>query len=97
MPEQQDLEFLRTLRSAQQHDQLQQPAEPQIDERPSPRRTSEVGEEEAIDLRGRRRSPTTNRVSEPHAIISALGQRAVVSAPVPRAGFETALEVFDGL
>jgi hypothetical protein len=34
MPEHQDLEFLRTLRSAQQHDQLNQAAESQIDERP---------------------------------------------------------------
>jgi hypothetical protein len=34
MPEHKDLELLRALRSAQQHDQLNQTAERQIDERP---------------------------------------------------------------
>jgi hypothetical protein len=34
VPEHEDLELLRPLRSAQQHDQLNQPAERQIDERP---------------------------------------------------------------
>jgi hypothetical protein len=34
MPEHQDLEFLEALRSAQQHDQLNQATKRQIDERP---------------------------------------------------------------
>jgi hypothetical protein len=34
MSQQEDLEFLRPLRFAQQHDQLNQPAERQVDERP---------------------------------------------------------------
>jgi hypothetical protein len=34
MSEQEDLEFLRALRFAQEHDQLNQTAERQIDERP---------------------------------------------------------------
>jgi hypothetical protein len=34
MPEQEDFELLRALRSAQQYDQLDQAAERQIDERP---------------------------------------------------------------
>jgi hypothetical protein len=34
MPEQEDLELLRALRSAQQYDQLDQAAERQVDKRP---------------------------------------------------------------
>jgi hypothetical protein len=34
VPEHEDLQFLRALRSAQQHDQLNQTADCQIDERP---------------------------------------------------------------
>jgi hypothetical protein len=44
MPEQQDLEFLRALRSAQQHDQLKGPAQSQIDKTTSPHTTSEMEE-----------------------------------------------------
>jgi len=47
MPEQQNFEFLRTLRSAQQHDQLKQPAEPQIDERPAHAQPPKLGKREA--------------------------------------------------
>jgi len=36
VPENQDLELLRALRPAQQHDRLNQTAERQIDERPDP-------------------------------------------------------------
>jgi hypothetical protein len=43
MPEQKDLEFLRTLRPAQQHDQLKQPAQSQINERPAHTHPSELG------------------------------------------------------
>jgi hypothetical protein len=35
MPEQEDLELPRALRSALQHDQLKQPAQSQVDERPA--------------------------------------------------------------
>jgi hypothetical protein len=49
MPQQKDLELLRTLRSAQQHDQLKQPAQSQIDERPA-HTTSEVGERAKLPI-----------------------------------------------
>jgi hypothetical protein len=65
MPEQQDFEFLRTLRSAQQNDQLKQPAESQINQRPAHAQPPELEKCEAIDLRA---DPGTNRVSEPHAV-----------------------------
>jgi hypothetical protein len=51
MAEQEDLKFLRTLRSAQQHDQLKQPAQSQIDERPAHAQPPKLGKREAIDLR----------------------------------------------
>jgi hypothetical protein len=51
MPEQEDFKFLRTLRSAQQHDQLQQTAERQIDERPNHAQPPKLSKGEAIDLR----------------------------------------------
>jgi hypothetical protein len=44
MPQQQDLELLRPLRSAQQHHQLKQPAQAPNRRTTSPRTTSEVGE-----------------------------------------------------
>jgi hypothetical protein len=51
MPEQQDFEFLRTLRSAQQNDQLKKPAESQINQRPAHAQPPELEKCEAIDLR----------------------------------------------
>jgi len=51
MPQHEDLELLRTLRSAQQHDQLKQPAERDIDERPNHARPPKFGKGQAIDLR----------------------------------------------
>ena len=51
MPQQEDLEFLRALRSAQQHHQLKQAAESQIDERPAHAQPPKLGKRQAIDLR----------------------------------------------
>jgi hypothetical protein len=49
MPEHEDLQLLRALRSAQQHDQLKQPTERHIEERPNHPRPPESGEGEGIE------------------------------------------------
>src|SRR5687767_4070324 len=68
MPEHEDLELLRSLRSAQQHDQLNQATERRVDERPNHARPPELGEGEGIDPPAKPTGQTANRVSEPHAI-----------------------------
>src|SRR5262249_23624830 len=82
MPEQQDLEFLRALRSAQQHHELKQPAHSQIEKRPAHAQPPESGKREATDLRGSRGSPGTNRISEPHAVRPRLRACWVSQLPV---------------
>jgi hypothetical protein len=49
MPEHEDLELLRALRSEQEHDQLKQATKRQIDERPNHARPPELVEGEAIE------------------------------------------------
>jgi hypothetical protein len=66
MPEHEDLELLRALRSAQQHDQLNQATERHVDERPNHVRPPELGEGEGIDPPAKPTGRTANRVSEPH-------------------------------
>ena len=63
--EQEDLEFLRALRSAQQHDQLNQTAERQIDQRPDHDNLRNQGTPK-LSMSVPTRPPTANRVSEPH-------------------------------
>src|SRR6266545_3285208 len=67
MPEQEDLELFRALRSAQQHDQLKQPTERHVEERPNHARPPELGEGEGIEPPAKPTAQTANRVSEPHA------------------------------
>jgi hypothetical protein len=67
MPEYQDLEFLRPLRPTQQHDQLNQAAERQIDERPAHANLRNQGRPK-LPTPVRTLFPTGNRVSEPHAV-----------------------------
>jgi hypothetical protein len=67
MPEHQDLQLLRALRSTQQHDQLKQPTERHIEERPNHARPPELAEGEAIEPPAKPTRQTANRVSEPHA------------------------------
>jgi hypothetical protein len=57
MSEHKDLELLRALRSAQQHDQLKQATGHHIDERPNHARPPELEEGEAIE------PPAINRES----------------------------------
>src|SRR4029450_11451120 len=79
MAKQEDLELLRALRSAQQHDQLKQPTERHIDERPNHARPPEIGEGEGIEPPAKPTAQTANRVSEPHA-----PARAPPGLPEPR-------------
>jgi hypothetical protein len=66
MPEQQDLEVLGAVRSAQQHDQLNQATKRQVDERPDHDNLRNQGRPK-LPMSIRTRHPTGNRVSEPHA------------------------------
>jgi hypothetical protein len=72
VPEHKDLVFLRSLRSAQQDYQLNQATERHVDERPD-HKTSGIGERRSYRCPCRRRSPTANRVFEPHG--SGVGSR----------------------
>lgn len=79
LPQQEDLELLRTLRSAQQHNQLQQAAEHQIDERPNHAEPPDLKRRDAIAPTAKRSGQARDRVSEPHARASG-SQRAVLGS-----------------
>jgi hypothetical protein len=68
VPEHEDLELLRALRSGQQDDQLKQATERHVNERPNHARPPELGEGEGIERAAKPTGQPPNRVSEPHAM-----------------------------